>query len=425
MYVLVYLPVFMWNAMNRVFSILTFMLSVLSWTAASAGVPVVKTGIDVLEERNFDVLEGKKIGLVTNPTGMDCNFRSTVDVLHEADGVELVAIFAPEHGVRGDVHAGDKVSGTVDPKTGIQVYSLYGATRKPLPQMLAGLDAIVYDIQDTGCRSYTFISTLGLVMQAAAESGVAVIVLDRPNPLGGMKVEGNLVQPGFFSFVGQYPVPYVYGMTVGELALYINGENLMGESCDLTVIPMQGWRRNMTYSETGLPWVAPSPHIPEPSSAFFYAATGILGELGLVSIGVGYTAPFQTIAAEWIDAEEFAERMNDAGLEGWKFRPVHYRPFYGFGSGKVMHGVQLHITDYASVSLTLPQFCAMKVLQEMYPDKFDVKSLSAAKVSMLNKVTGTDKVGKWIESGDFSSLVDFWSSSSETFRRESSSYYIY
>ena len=253
---------------------------------ASSGDGVVP-GVEVLVKRGFPGLKGKKVGLVTNPSGVDRNLRSTIDILFNAPDVELVALYGPEHGVRGDVYAGGKVSDNTDKATGLPVYSLYGATRKPTREMLEGIDVMVYDIQDVGARSYTFISTLGLVMEACSEQGIEVMVLDRPNPLGGEKIEGSYVEDGYFSFVSQYRIPYVYGLTVGELALLINEEGLnrgqLGNReparCSLTVIPMEGWRRNMTYGDTGLPWVLPSPNIPYPSSAVNYCAAGICGEL--------------------------------------------------------------------------------------------------------------------------------------------------
>mgnify|MGYP003043354258 CR=1 FL=1 len=193
----------------------------------------IKTGIEVLKEKRFNILEGKRVGLITNPTGVDNHLISTIDILYKAPNVKLVALYGPEHGVRGDIHAGDKVADDKDPKTGIPVYSLYGATRKPTPEMLEGVDALVYDIQDNGCRSYTYISTMFLAMQAAAENNIEFIVLDRPNPLGGIKVEGNIVEEGFFSFVSQLPIPYIYGLTCGELAQMINGEGMIPNPCRL------------------------------------------------------------------------------------------------------------------------------------------------------------------------------------------------
>ena len=224
---------------------------------------VVKTGIEVLKAQRFELLEGKRVGLITNPTGVDDGLRSTVDILNEAPNVELVALFGPEHGVRGDAHAGDHVGNQTDPVTGLPVYSLYGKTRKPTPEMLRGIDVLVYDIQDIGCRSFTYISTMGEAMAAAAENGIEFVVLDRPNPLGGRKVEGPLVQDGFFSFVSQYRIPYVYGLTCGELAMLLNGEGMIGKPCNLHVVAMEGWKRDMVYEDTGLQWIPSSPHIPQ------------------------------------------------------------------------------------------------------------------------------------------------------------------
>ena len=304
---------------------------------------VVKTGIEVLKAQRFELLEGKRVGLITNPTGVDDGLRSTVDILNEAPNVELVALFGPEHGVRGDAHAGDHVGNQTDPVTGLPVYSLYGKTRKPTPEMLRGIDVLVYDIQDIGCRSFTYISTMGEAMAAAAENGIEFVVLDRPNPLGGRKVEGPLVQDGFFSFVSQYRIPYVYGLTCGELAMLLNGEGMIGKPCNLHVVAMEGWKRDMVYEDTGLQWIPSSPHIPQAETAFFYPASGIVGDFGYLSIGVGYTIPFQMFAAEWIDAEQFADSLNALKLPGVIFRPIHVKPFYSVGQGKQLHGVQRRI----------------------------------------------------------------------------------
>jgi len=260
-----------------------FLMVLVSLSAASsvyAEEPSVRPGIEVLRERGFDILVGKRVGLVTNPSGVDHHLNSTVDILFNAPGVELVALYGPEHGVRGDVYAGGKVSDTRDEATGLPVHSLYGATRKPTAEMLEGIDVMVYDIQDVGVRSYTFISTLGLVMEACAEADIDVVVLDRPNPLGGNKIEGCYVEQPFNSFVSQYRIPYIYGLTVGELAELINEEGLnRGQKgnqppakCRLTVVPMEGWTRDMLYEDTGLPWVLPSPNIPFKDTPMYYAA---------------------------------------------------------------------------------------------------------------------------------------------------------
>ena len=242
--------------------------------AVTAGA-VVKPGVEVLRDGGFAPLQGKRVGLVTNPSGIDNNLKSTVDILNEAPGVQVVALFGPEHGVRGNAHAGDAVGDAVDPLTGIKMYSLFGKTHEPTAEMLKDIDVLIYDIQDVGCRSYTFYATMGVCMQACAKYGTEFMVLDRPNPLGGNKVEGNLVEPGYFSFVSKYAIPYIYGLTPGELATFLNEEGIIGQEsktgrkCKLTVIPMEGWTRDMKFRDTGMPWVAPSPQIPTPESAFF------------------------------------------------------------------------------------------------------------------------------------------------------------
>ena len=217
----------------------------------------IKTGIEVLKSQNFRMLEGKRVGLITNPTGVDNDMVSDIDLLAQAPNVNLVALFGPEHGVRGNAHAGAVVTDSIDQATGLPVRSLFGKTRKATPEMLADIDVLVYDIQDIGCRSFTYISTMGLAMEAAAENGKEFIVLDRPNPLGGLKVEGNVVEEGCFSFVSQFSIPYVYGLTCGELALLLNGERMLkgGVQCNLKVVKMKGWKRKMNYFATGLQWV--------------------------------------------------------------------------------------------------------------------------------------------------------------------------
>ncbi|HQI44065.1 MAG TPA: DUF1343 domain-containing protein, partial [Dysgonamonadaceae bacterium] len=329
----------------------------------------IKTGIEILKETHFDVLKGKRIGLITNPTGVDNQLKSTIDILHEAPSVQLVALYGPEHGVRGDVYAGDKVDTFVDSNTGLPVYSLYGKTRKPTKEMIANIDALVYDIQDIGTRSYTYISTMYLAMQAAAENGIEFIVLDRPNPLSGTKVEGCLTEDNFISFVSQLKIPYIYGLTCGELAKLINGEFMHENPCKLTVVKMKKWKRKMSFDDTGLPWVPASPHIPFAHSANYYPASGILGELGYMSIGVGYTLPFELFAAEWIDAEEFAKALNAKKLPGIIFRPIHIKPYYSVGQGKNLQGVQVYITDFQKARLSDIQFRVMEVAAQLYPDQ--------------------------------------------------------
>ena len=395
--------------------------------------PVVKPGIEVLVERDFEGLKGKRVGLVTNPSGVDHLLRPTIDILYEAPEVELVALFAPEHGVRGDVYAGGKVADYTDPATGLPVHSLYGSQREPTDAMLQGIDVMVYDIQDVGVRSYTFISTLGLVMRACARLGIEVMVLDRPNPLGGLKVEGPLVEPGFFSFVSQYAIPYVYGLTVGELAVMINEEGLnrgqKGDleplTCRLTVIPMQGWRRSMLYADTRLPWILPSPNIPSCRTAICYPSSGITGEFyGYLNIGIGYNIPFETFAAEWIDADALKARLDSYQISGVAFRTIHYKPFYGGARDKLIHGVQFFYTDYLSATLSLTQFYVMQAVQELYPDHNPF--LTQERTRMFDLICGTDYVrtvfGKRLRVED---ILDRWTRDVKGFEARSKKYHLY
>ncbi len=389
--------------------------------------PLVKTGIEVLSDSGFEILKGKKVGLVTNPTGVDSRLRSTIDILFESKSVELVALYGPEHGVRGDYAAGEYVDFYKDPKTGLPVYSLYGKTRKPSKEMLKGIDVIVYDIQDIGCRSYTYISTMGLLMEAAAENNLEVVVLDRPNPLGGIRIEGNNAETDFISFVSQFNIPYVYGLTCGELANYLNNEGLLKNQvkCKLTVIPMQGWKREMTFEETGLEWVPTSPHVPHKDSPFYYVASGILGELDVISIGVGYTIPFQTFAAEWINGTILANKMNELNLKGVIFRPITYKPYYAVSKGESISGVQIHITDFKSVNLTEIQFYFMQVHNILYPEK-NIFEMSPNRHDMFDKVSGSDNIRKiFSKNYTFSEIKSYLDKDIEIFRNKTSKYLMY
>jgi len=388
----------------------------------------VATGVETLIKNNFEILKGKRVGLVTNPTGVDRSLRSTVDILHNAPEVNLVALYGPEHGVRGEFTAGEYVDFETDPSTGLPVYSLYGKTRKPSPEMLKDIDILVYDIQDIGSRSYTFISTLGLVMEAAAERGIPVVVLDRPNPLGGIRMEGAITRPGFFSFVSQFPIPYIHGMTVGELAMFLNGERLLsgGVVCGLHVEKMTGWNRSMNFRETGLPWVPSSPQIPHGDTPLYYPATGIAGELYAVSIGVGYTIPFQTFAAPWINADSLATALNKLNLPGVIFRPIHYKPYFSTLEGKMVHGVQIHITDPSTAPLTLLQFYIMQEAHRLWPKKNLFTMCDPSRHSMFDKVCGTDEVRlTFTKSFRVDDINDLWTSEIPAFRAKAEKYFLY
>lgn len=410
--------------MQRFFSI--FILSLIS---LAAGVSAqVKPGIEVLRDSGFAHLKGKRVGLITNPTGVDNSLKSTIDILHEAPEVELVALFAPEHGVRGDITAGATVANEVDKQTGVKVYSLYGATKRPTPEMLADIDILVYDIQDNGCRSYTFISTMAMAMEACARLGKEFMVLDRPNPLGGNKVEGLCTEPDDISFVGYLPIPYIYGLTPGELARLIAGENLLktDKELALTVAPLEGWERGMLFEDTEMPWVLPSPHIPTPQTAEFYPASGIVGELDWLSIGVGYTMPFRTFAAPWINARKLADNLNARQIPGVRFRPVHYKPYYGFKSGQNLQGVEMYITDFDAAPLTLVNFYVMETLAEMYPANKAFAIAPPKRLDMFDKVVGSKKLRPaFARNYKVADILLMWNRDIDSFRTTKAKYHIY
>ena len=385
----------------------------------------VKTGIEVLREDGFNVLEGKRVGLTTNPTGVDSQLKSTIDILWEAPNVNLVALYGPEHGVRGNVHAGDHVDNEVDKKTGLKMYSLYGKTKKPNKEMMDEIDVMVYDIQDNGCRSYTYISTLGMLMEACIEHGKELVVLDRPNPLGGNKIEGCLVEDGYISFVSQFKIPYLYGQTPGELALYLNATDYENK-CKLTVVKMKGWKRDMTWDETGLEWIVASPHVPHGQSAVFYPVTGIFGEFGYISIGVGYTLPFEVMGAPWISADTLSEALNALNLPGVYFRPIYYKPYYSTFKGELCQGVQIHILDYEVARLSEIQFLMVQELMRLWPEKDWFELCNQKRFNMFDKVCGTNKIreefGKRYQWED---IREYWYKDVENYRKASSKYYLY
>lgn len=404
---------------------LPLMAAALSLTAQAATINV-KTGIEVLREQGFKCLEGKRVGLITNPTGVDNTLKSTIDILHEAANVNLVALFGPEHGVRGDVHAGDHVTDIRDASTGLPVRSLYGKTRKATPEMLKDIDVLVYDIQDIGCRSFTYISTMGLAMEAAAENDKEFIVLDRPNPLGGLRIEGNITEDDCTSFISQFKIPYLYGLTCGELATLLNEEGMLKAKCRLHVVKMEGWNREMSYTDTGLQWIPSSPHIPHPHSAYFYPMSGILGELMYMNIGVGYTIPFQMFAAPWIKAAEFADALNALQLDGVEFRPMYAKPFYSIAKGELVQGVQVHILDYQKVSITRIQFLVMQEIARLYPDHAVLAHADKERFRSFDLACGSKQVReRFMKRNRWEDVEEFWNKDVKSFRELSEKYYLY
>lgn len=385
----------------------------------------VQLGSEVLVASGFRELQGKRVGLITNPSGVGRNGESTIDLLRRAPGVKLSALFGPEHGVNGDVKAGESVSGKTDRRTGLPVHSLYGGPRKPTPTMLQGLDALVYDLQDTGVRSYTFISTMGLAMEACAEAGIEFIVLDRPNPIGGLRVEGPMVEEGFRSFVGRWDVPYVYGMTCGELARMINAEGWIAKPCRLTVVPMRGWRRSMVWRETGIPWVPTSPNIPRAESPLYYASTGLFGEIAGgsgVSIGTRFDRPFEIVAAPWLDGAKLGRRLNSIGLAG-----VTFSGFSHTYDAREYQGVELKFTDPARAPLVVINLHLLESIRQVAGrDLFAESVRSGRDFQMFDKVNGTDATRKSLKAGRTATeIANSWKSGEESFRRRRGIYLLY
>ncbi len=402
----------------------------------------VRLGVDMLREGGFEVLRGKRVGLVAHPASRDSRFVSTVEVLRGAAGVELVALFGPEHGVYGDEYAGDKIADRSDPRTGLPAYSLYGSNRKPTEAMLEGLDVLVFDLQDIGARSYTYISTMRACMEACAEQGIEFVILDRPNPLGGERIEGGFVEEGFESFISHIAVPYVHGMTMGELAGLVRDKYTPGYE-KLTVIKMSGWERGMKWEDTGLRWVITSPHIPNAKACAYYVATGIVGELFTVSIGVGYTQPFELFGAPGLDGEVLGEALNDywktpgryyqGTTEGQKirlpksgaplgvtFRPVWFKPFYSRFKGEVCQGVQVYLDLDKKVNLVETNFKLAQALggEFIFGDGERDRSFDIA--------TGTNKARLLLMSGSpLEGLFADWRRQSEGFRKDREKYLLY
>lgn len=388
----------------------------------------VSPGIKVLEEMEFQPLRGKRVGLITNPTGVDRTLRSTIDILHSAPDVKLAALFSPEHGIRGNHAAGRKVADETDPVTGVKVYSLHGSTLAPTPEMLAGIDVLVYDIQDTGARSYTYISTMGRSMEACARAGVEFMVLDRPNPLGGYKVEGAPVKKGYESFVGQYAIPYLYGLTPGELATLLCDEGLLrgGVRPKLTVIPMEGWTRDMTYTDTGLPWVLPSPNIPTADTPVYYPATGIAGELDGLSIGIGTALPFRLFAIPGTDGIRLADALNALKLDGLMFRPLTFRPNWSKFAGTDLSGVEVYVTAPDEADLTLVQFYILQEAKRLWPELKLIENEKPARTGMMDKVCGDPEIRKrFTERYRVADIIPLWNRGTDEFREKKQKYHLY
>lgn len=341
--------------------------------------PKVELGVDRLMD-NPEILAGKRVGLITNPTGIDANMTSIVDLFHNSDDFELTALYGPEHGVRGDAQAGSTISSYIDEVTGLPVYSLYGATKKPTAEMLKDVDVLVFDIQDVGTRFYTYIYTMAYAMEAAAENDIPFVVLDRPNPQGGLRVEGPVLDTAYSSFIGLYPIPLKHGMTVGELARLFNSEYQI--QADLEVVKMKGWKRSMLYEDTGLPFVMPSPNMPTTDTVNVYPATGLFEGTNL-SEGRGTTKPFQLIGAPYVKAHDYAKTLNALELPGVTFRAVSFTPTFSKNAGKLSHGVEVYVTEPTKFEAVKTGIAMVKMAHDLYPDEFEFLSND-----FITKLTG-------------------------------------
>ena len=373
----------------------------------------VQTGLDVLEAEKFAPLRGKRIGLITNHTGVDSQGRRNIDVLAKAPGVTLVALFSPEHGLAG--RADETVGSTKDPTTSLPVYSLYGDTRRPTDEMLQGLDALVFDIQDAGVRFYTYTVTMAYCAEEAAKHKIAFFVLDRPNPMGGEIVEGPMLDPDKTSFVAYFPLPVRYGLTIGELALFFNAENHIG--ADLHVIAMRNWHRNYFFESTGFKWIPPSPALRTAKGSILYPGIEILQNSG-VSVGRGTQTPFEQFGAPWMNGDEVASALNARNLPGLRFVPQSFIPVGGPYSGQRCSGVSIRVTDrFAARSMRLGLEIA-EILQRFYPRDFDTAKL----VGLLGNADTVQQVQNGVAP---EKITASWSESLAAFDQVRHKYFLY
>lgn len=367
---------------------------VLVWTGC-AGAAKVKSGLEVLLEDSLAVVKGRRLGLVTNQTAVDAQGRGIVALLQARHGLHLMRLFSPEHGLDGSRPAGELIRDQVDPASGLPVSSLYQGSRTVDPALLNGLDALLFDIQDIGIRPYTFASTLAEVLKAAKAADVEVILLDRPNPLGGGMVGGLTLDPAFSSFIGPYPIPYVHGLTLGELGQLFNTR--FGIGCRLRVLPMKGWKRTMLFPDTGLPWIPTSPNVPTWDTPLAMAITGPVGELGSCSIGIGTASPFWMVGTDSTQAQGLADAFNGEALAGLRAMPWHWRPVSGSWKDRACHGLRLLVTDMGAVDPGASQLALLELLNTAV-DSFAWRA-SEGQQRMFDKAMGTDGPRKSLQAG--------------------------
>ncbi len=395
----------------------------------SASTPSVMLGSDVLAARHFSYLKGKRVGLLTNPSGVNRKGVSTIDLLHRAPNVNLVALFGAEHGVYGTIAAGKEFPDSIDRKTGLPIFSLYGPgpVREPTSKMLQHIDMLIYDLQDTGARSYTFISTMGKAMAECGRAGVDFMVLDRPNPLGGLRVEGPHYNAKFRSLVGYWPIPYVYGMTSGELARMIKGERMNEHTCRLLVVPMSGWKRSMVWKDTGLNWVPTSPNVPYGRSPMYQVATGMLGEIGGLDIGIHTARPFEYIAVDWLKAPETAQYLNGLKLPGLNFNPTKIISQRKGSRGRLVPALEIVFRDPARAPLSVLNFYLLDALKKVSERDLFQAALDRGKDwGMFDKVNGTDSTRKDLQVGrSVANIERSWETEERRFKERRQKYLIY
>ncbi|WP_449538157.1 exo-beta-N-acetylmuramidase NamZ family protein [Ferdinandcohnia sp. Marseille-Q9671] len=381
----------------------------------------MKIGLDVFLESQFERYKGKRIGLVTNITGVNQNLVPSIDLFYEHADIKLVALYAPEHGIRGDVKEGEKVESSIDPYTGLPVYSLYGASRKPSKEMLDPVDVVVFDLQDIGSRYYTFIYTMAYVMEACAELGKEFVVLDRPNPVSGVETEGNLVEENVRSFVGLLPIPNRHGMTVGELALLFKHE--FGYDCELTVIPMQAWNRHMYHDETGLFWVPPSPNTTNIDMTILYPGTCLVEGTNL-SEGRGTTRPFEYVGAPFMDGHKIAKAFNQKMVSGVIARPTSFIPTYQKHKDEICGGIQLHVAERRKLHSLEAGILLIETIAEMYPNDFSFSSTSDGKY-FFDLLAGTKKLRDHILQGTSRAFLEGCEVQVASFKKQREPYLLY
>ena len=354
-------------------------------------------GIDVFLNKHAKQFKGKRVGLVTNLTGVNKQLESTIDLLYRHPDIQLTALYGPEHGIRGDAKEGEKVESTRDEKTNLPVYSLYGETRKPTKEMLEEIDVMVFDLQDIGSRYYTYIYTMAYVMEACGENNIEMVVLDRPNPVSGLKREGSVVDEHYKSFIGLVPIPNRHGLTIGELALLFKNE--FDYACDLTVIPMQGWKRSMYYEETDLIWIPPSPNTTSIDMCILYAGTCLIEGTNL-SEGRGTTQPFEVVGAPFINGQQLAETFNQRNLPGIIARPVSFKPTYQKFEDEMCYGVQLHIVDRETIEPLKSMIYLLLDIANMYPEDFEFREETPSGKSFFDLLAGNGELRKMIGNGN-------------------------